>query len=509
MKTKIYNSFLFLSTTIFTSLVMAQSPGMLWHNSYGGSADDQFTCLDFTSDGGYILGGYTASSNGDVSQHQGNGDCWIVKVNASGNLLWEKSYGGSSQDFARSIQQTTDGGYIVAGVTESNDGDVSGYHGLRDAWVIKLDASGNMIWQRCLGGELSEDPCGIVQTSDGGYVVMSQSTSHTGDATNSTMTGDFWMVKLDASGNISWDKSIDNNGNNDYPFDMKQTTDGGFIVVGQTEGISGYDNWIVKLDPLGNVEWDQVLGGSQDDVPTGVDQTIDGGYVVAGRTESNDGDVQGLHGAVDLWVVKLDVSGNLLWTNALGGSYNEWAWAICHTAEGGCVAVGLSNSTDGDVSSFPGQGAAWLVNLDASGNLIDEVAIGGSIGEEGRAIRQKSNGEFIFAGTSMSSNGDFSDNQGGADAWLVNLGPWSLSGMDEFSSSPIEVYPNPVKDKLMIRVEESAIGEKYFLIDDTGRIVMDGKVSSESLEINTSSLASGTYHLKINGKIFKEKIIKV
>ena len=481
---------------------------MSWHNLYGGSGLEQFSCLDFTTDDGYILGGYATSSNGDVSENQGNEDYWIVKVDAEGTLLWEKSYGGSSLDVVRKIKQTSDGGYIVAGATESNDGDVSGYHAQRDAWVIKLDASGNMIWQQCLGGELTEDPCGIIQTSDGGYMVMSVSSSHTGDPSNPTMTSDFWLVKLDASGTILWDKSIDNNGNNDYPFGMKQTSDGGYIVVGWTDDGSGYDNWIVKLDPLGNVEWEKVHGGSQDEIPTGVDQTIDGGFVVAGRTSSNDGDVEGFHGEIDLWVLKLDLSGNLLWTNALGGSHNEWAWAICHTAEGGCVAIGLTNSTDGDVSGFPGQGAAWLVNLDASGNLIDEVPIGGSIGEEGRAIRQKSNGEFIFAGASMSSDGEFSDNHGGIDAWLVNLGPFTSSGLEEFSST-VEAFPNPVKDKLIVSVEESAIGEKYFLVDDMGRIVMDGKVSSDNVEINMFFVAPGTYHLKINDQIVKEKIIKV
>ena len=131
-----------------------------------------------------------------------------------------------------------------------------------------------------------------------------------------------------------------------------------------------------------------------------------------------------------------------------------------------------------------------MVNLDASGNLIDEVALGGSYAEDGRVIRQKSNGEFVFAGTTLSNDGDFSNNHGASDAWLVNLGPWSLSGMDEFTSSTVEVFPNPVKDKLIIRVEESAIGEKYFLMDDTGRIVMDGKVSSESVEINMFSCSS-------------------
>jgi hypothetical protein len=510
MKSKIYNSFLFLSTTIFTSLCLAQSPGMLWHKSYGGSSDDIFTCMDFTTDGGYILGGSSTSSNGDVSQNNGNGDYWIVKVDAAGNMLWEKSYGGSSDEWVKSVEQTTDGGYIVSGVTYSNDGNVLGHHGQTDAWILKLDASGGIVWKQCLGGSFSEDPSGIVQTSDGGYVVISQSTSSDGDITTPTISSDYWMVKLDASGNILWDKSIDNNGNSDYPMAMKPTSDGGFVVAGTTNASSDEpDNWIVKLDALGNVEWDQVVGGSNDDTPMAIDQVLDGGFVVSGMTQSNDGDVQGFHGAIDFWVVKIDANGNLLWTNALGGSLNEYAWGICSTAQGGCVAIGISGSTDGDVGSLPGQASAWLVNLDASGNLIDEVALGGSYAEDGRVIRQMSNGEFVFAGTTLSNDGDFSNNHGASDAWLVNLGPWSLSGMDEFTSSTVEVFPNPVKDKLIIRVEESSVGEKYFLMDDTGRIVMDGKVSSESVEINMFSLAPGTYHLKINDQIVKEKIIKV
>ena len=429
---------------------MAQSPGMLWHNSYGGSADDQFTCLDFTSDGGYILGGYTASSNGDVSQHQGNGDYWIVKVDAAGNLLWEKSYGGSSQDFARSIQQTSDGGYIVAGVTESNDGDVSGYHDQTDAWILKLDASGN----------------------------------------------------------ISWDKSIDNNGNSDYPMAMKQTTDGGFIVAGTTNGFA--DNWIVKLDPLGNVEWDQVLGGSQDDIPRGVDQVIDGGFVVAGSTQSMDGDVQGFNGAIDFWVLKFDSAGNLLWTNALGGSLNDYPWGICHTADGGCIAIGTTNSSDGDVSSLPGMASAWLVNLDAAGNLIDEVALGGSYGEDGRAIRQMSNGEFIFVGTTMSTTGSFSGNQGGADAWLVHLQPWIITGIDNDNDRlAVEVYPNPAIHRLNVVVESVCIGKKYMLLDAVGKIVMGGTVDSDCIQLDMSHCAKGIYYIKVGSSVLARKIIKL
>jgi hypothetical protein len=278
----------------------------------GGSSDEWASSIQQTFDGGYIVAGYTYSNDGDVSGNHGNRDGWVVKLDASGSLLWQKCLGGNSSDWARSIQQTSDGGYIVAGETHSNDGDVSGHHGNGDGWVVKLDASGNLLWQKCLGGSSYDSVSSIQQTSDGGYIVAGSTYSNDGDVSGNHGNDDSWVVKLDASGNLLWQKCLGGS-NWDYAESIQQTSDGGYIVAGITfsnDGdVSGYhgegDGWIVKLDASGNLLWQKCLGGSYREWAYSIQQTSDGGYIVAGYTNSNDGDVSGNHGGEDGWVVKL------------------------------------------------------------------------------------------------------------------------------------------------------------------------------------------------------------
>ncbi|MBT8195414.1 MAG: T9SS type A sorting domain-containing protein, partial [Bacteroidia bacterium] len=228
----------------------------LWTKSLGGTGTDIASSIQQTSDGGYIVAGYTSSNDGDVSGNNGSGDYWVIKLNSSGNITWQKCLGGSNGEIANDIQQTSDGGYIVAGFTESNDGDVSGNHGDFDYWVVKLDSGGIIIWQNCLGGTLDESANSVQQTSDGGYIVAGYTDSNDGDVSG-------------------------NHGNDDY--------------------------WVVKLNSSGNITWQNCLGGTSVDRAWSIEQTTDG-YVAAGWTESNDNDVSGNHGNRDVWVVKLDSS---------------------------------------------------------------------------------------------------------------------------------------------------------------------------------------------------------
>ena len=209
------------------------------------------------------------------------------------------------QDESHSIQQTADGGYVVAGYANSNDGDVSGNHGDFDYWIVKLDQSGNLVWQKCLGGSNKEEAWSIRQTADGGYVVAGRTYSNDGDVRGNHGDGDYWVVKLDASGNLVWQKCLGGS-NNDEARSIQQTADGGYVVAGHTNSNDGDvrgnhgddDYWVVKLDASGNLVWQKCLGGSKDEYAQSVQQTADGGYVVAGYTYSNDGDVSGNHGDV-------------------------------------------------------------------------------------------------------------------------------------------------------------------------------------------------------------------
>jgi len=178
------------------SFTTIQSPGIEWQRALGGSNLDTTYSIQQTSDGGYIVAGYTESNDGDVSGNHGYYDFWVVKLDGNGNIQWQKCLGGSTHDAPFSIQQTSDGGYIVAGCTYSNDGDVSGNHGKDDFWVVKLDSDGNIQWQKALGGSSNDWAHSVQQTSDGGYIVAGDTYSNDGDVSGYHRDGDFWVVKL-------------------------------------------------------------------------------------------------------------------------------------------------------------------------------------------------------------------------------------------------------------------------------------------------------------------------
>jgi len=397
------------SSSIWTFSTLELPPDISFNKTFGGSNWDQAYSIQQTEDGGYIVAGYTSSNDGYVSGNHGSYDAWIVKLNDNGELQWQKCLGGSDDDYAQSIQQTEDGGYIVAGTTESNDGDVSGNHGNYDSWIVKLDETGNIQWQRCLGGSSSDYAQSIQQTNDGGYIVAGYTTSNDGDVSGNHGSCDYWIVKLNSSGNIVWQKCLGGS-KSDCAQSIQQTNDGGYIVAGYTTSNNGdvsgnhhynyKDYWIVKLDGLLNIQWQKCLGGSDDDEAYSIQQTFDGGYIIAGFTESNDGDVSGNHAKYknDYWVVKLNETGNIQWQKCLGGSENDYAQGIQQTNDGGYIVAGQTSSNDGDVFGNHGGYDYWIVKLDETGNIQWHKCLGGSSGDCAQSIQQTSDGGYIVAG---------------------------------------------------------------------------------------------------------------
>jgi hypothetical protein len=351
-----------------------------------------------------------------------------VKLDSVGNILWLKCLGGSLYDEANSVQQTADGGYIVAGDTNSTDGDVSGNHGARDAWVVKLDNIGNIQWQKCLGGSMNDFAFSVQQTADGGYIVAGDTNSTDGNVSGNHGNYDSWVVKLDNIGNIQWQRCLGGS-RNEEANSIQQTADGGYIVAGDTNSTDGdvsgnhgnYDFWVVKLDSIGNIRWQKCLGGSSYEYGLSTQQITDGGYIVAGITNSNDGDVSGNHGGEDYWVVKLDGSGNIRWKKCLGGSRNDEAISIQQTTDGGYIVAGPSDSNDGDVSGNHGNADSWVVKLDRFGNIQWQKCLGGSAYDDSWTIRQTADERYIAAGLTFSNDGDVSGNHGSGDAWAVKL----------------------------------------------------------------------------------------
>ncbi|MBS1568592.1 MAG: T9SS type A sorting domain-containing protein [Bacteroidetes bacterium] len=404
-------------------------PLIQWQKCLGGTAADNANTVRQTLDGGYIMAGTTNSTNGDVTGNHGGADVWLVKLSSSGTIAWQKAMGGTGDDLGYDVRQTSDGGYIVAGYTGSNNGDVTGYHGLRDGWVVKLDATGTIQWQKSLGGSSFDELYSVVQTSDGGYAVTGYTGSTNGDVSGNHGTYDGWVVKLDNTGSIQWQKCIGGSVA-DFGYAIRQTTDGGYIVAANTKsnngdvsGNHGSDEaWMVKLDNTGTLQWQKCLGGTGSDFAYATEQTTDGGYIMAGQTASNNGDVSGKHGGKDAWVVKLNSSGTPLWQKCLGGSADEAAYSIRPLAAGGYAMAGTTKSNDGDVSGNHGNDDAWLVNMDGTGNLVWQKCMGGTAAEGSYTVDLTSDGFYAVAGSAASGNGDVSGNHGGGDAWVVKLG---------------------------------------------------------------------------------------
>jgi len=407
----------------------AQAPAIEWQKCLGGTADDFANSIQQTSDGGFIVAGETRSNDGDVSGNHGKSDAWVVKLNSLGDILWKKCLGGTGNDYARSIQQISDGGFILTGYTNSNNGDVSGNNGYYDAWVVKLNSSGDILWQKCLGGTYDDYARSIQQTSDTGFILAGYTFSNDGDVSGNHGFGDAWVVKLNSSGDIIWQKCFGGT-NEDYAYSIQQTSDSGFIVAGYTfsndgdvSGYHGYfDYWVVKLNSSGDIEWQKCLGGTYYDYAYSIQQTSNGGFIVAGSTNSNNGDVSGYHGYFDYWVVKLNSSGDIEWQKCLGGTNNDYANSIQQTSDGGFIVAGYTESNDGDVSGYHGGDYdAWVVKLNSSGDILWQKCLGGTIDDRAYSIQQTSDGGFIVAGFTVSNDGDVSGNHGASDAWVVKL----------------------------------------------------------------------------------------
>jgi hypothetical protein len=401
---------------------------LAWQKALGGTTTDYALSVAPSSDGGYLVAGYTSSTDGDVTGIRGGYDYWVVKLNADRTIAWQKTLGGASNDVASHILPLADGGCLVTGYTYSTDGDVTGNHGSSDYWIVKLNAGGAIVWQRVLGGTGSDVPTSAISTSNG-YVVAGYTTSNDGNVTGNHGGNDFWIVWLDVNGALTSQKTFGGTGT-DYAYSLTATTDGGYLVAGQTASTNGdvtgnhgsNDYWVLKLNISGNLEWQKTFGGTGSDIARSIISASDGTSIVAGYTKSTNGDVTGNHGNNDYWIVKLNTTGTIVWQKALGGSGSDQAILLAPASNGGCAVAGYSESTDGDVTGNHGMNDAWVVRLDASGAIVWQKALGGTLSDASFSITATSNNSFIAAGISNSTDGDVSGVHGNdADYWLFKI----------------------------------------------------------------------------------------
>jgi len=375
-----------LLVSIQTVAVTAQvsDPIPTWAKTYHATgAAETANSMQQTADGGYIEAGSTNSSGVPGHPH-----AWVLKLDALGNVVWQKTYGGNGPDGACSVQQTTDGGYIVAGDLGTFAG-CPGRGNLNQAWVFKLDPMGNIVWQRTYLRSASADS--IQQTSDGGFILAGWGQP----ACVICFSPPFgvWVVKLTALGNITW-QQVYSIGITSFASSARQTSDGGFIVAGSVKEccFGNADNWdalIFKLNATGGIVWQKTYGGPDFDNANSIQLTSDGGFIVAGFASGWGAPGNCIFPCPHAWVFKLDAFGNFIWQKSYGGTIQDDANSVDQTSDGGYIAVGTTFSS----------GGAWVFKLDAIGNIVWEKG-GPSIAVQ--SVQQTSDGGFVAAGPSSS-----------------------------------------------------------------------------------------------------------
>ncbi len=488
--------------------IAAQAPPIQWQRSLGGSMGDDAKSIHQMADGGHIIAGYSSSLDGNVLDVHGTQlDYWIVKTDASGSIQWQKALGGTSSELGVSIAATYDNGYIVTGYSFSADGDVTGNHGNCDYWVVKLDDTGAIQWQRSLGGSNIDISVSIRQTYDSGYIAVGRSFSNDGDVTGAHDSAECWIVKLSATGATQWQKCLGGS-RGDGAYDVQQTLDTGFVVACVSSSVNGdvtgnhgdYDAWIVKLSATGVLLWQQSLGGTGTDYAAAIIQTRDTGYVVAGSSNSANGDVTLNHGGFDYWIIKLSSSGAIQWQKSFGGSADEYAYSVKSTFDGGYVVAGTTFSGNDDVWGTYGFSDMWIVKLSSSGELDWQRSLGGSSYDNAACIEQTADSGYIVAGSSMSDDICVTGNHGSNDYWIVKLKDTThIAGLETLNvnkNDELSVMPNPAGNHIDIAFSGTIHDVK--ITDLLGRVVYKGDPNATHAGIDIASLLPGMHIITVN-----------
>jgi len=362
-----------ISFSIFlTERASAAETNPMWVQTYGGVWTEEARCLIRTTDGGYAIAGTTRSFGA------GGQDCWLIKIDASGNMEWNKTYGGPMDDGASCLIQTTDGGYVIAGSTRSFGA------GGQDCWLIKTDGNGNVDWSQTYGGTADDWSYYIVEISSGGYALAGTTYSFgAGDC-------DCWLIKTDGNGKMEWNQTYGGTGW-DRASCVVETSDGRYILSGYTAsfGAGGTDFWLIKTDSSGKIEWNKTYGGTMDDGAISIVETSDGGYALAGDTESF-----GV-GLCDYWLIKTDSLGNMEWNQTYGGTDLDWPNSLITTSDGGYAIAGSTRSYgSGDYD-------CWLIKTDSLGNMEWNKTYGGAYFDEAFSLIATPDGGYAIVGSTL------------------------------------------------------------------------------------------------------------
>ncbi len=510
MKTK-----LFLLLLAVSAWMQAQNFSLAWEKSHGGSSYDGGMYVRELTGGGYLTVGTTNSSDGNITTTFGSYDIAVFRLDASGNHQQTYSYGGSADDLGVRVLYDNNGGYFVIGYTASSDGTATHNRGLYDFWIISAQTTGNVLWQEVYGGSDVDVVRDALMTPSHNIVMAGYTRSNDQDVSGNHGGMDGWLVSVNKnSGLINWQLAIGGS-QTDRLEAVTRLPSGDFIVVGTTDSNDGdlsgnkggMDILVAKVSATGNLMWAKNFGGSSEE--TGYDVTYDasGNIYLTGFTHSSDQNFAGgNNGGSDAFVMKLDGAGNLVWAKTYGGSDAETAYGMTWL-NNNLVMAGYAESTNGDLTGNYGDKDVWVFAVNTAGSLLVQKNFGGSQYDNAHYIIKNAAGNLVLTGTSASSDNDVSANSGNADRWTVELS----STLEVVQNSRWEgkIYPNPTTDYLTVRSAQPI--DEISITDINGRLLQHYfPAQTASLRIPTAGLIEGTYilHIRSGKDVYVRKFLK-
>lgn len=452
LRITLFSVFCFLVPTS-QSLLFGNPPDTLWSRTYGGADIDVAYSVCESWDGCYVAAGYTSSYGAGLQ------DAYLIKVDANGDTVWTRTFGGASMDGAHFVRATADSGYMIAAYTETFGG------GGKNVYLIKTDADGIAEHTAVYATPLQDVAYVFCEASDSGYIFVGYKNGPSG-----WIKGDLWILKTDATLDTIWAKEYGGTGE-DYGISIRPTSDGGYIISGTTSsfGAGGKDLWLVKIDADGDTAWTKTYGGSLDDVGYGVSVTADNGYIITGYINGTPPWYAG-----DVWLLKTDSSGDTLWTRIYGGGYQDFGFDVYQTPDNGYVIAGQ------------GYEDVWLLRTNSLGDTVWTQRYGGANHDAALALYMTSDGGYIIGGHTTSFG------NGANDFWLIKTEP--DVGIQE--NSRIDIRTDEFYTRIISGQLELPEQQQYRVYDIAGRIA------------NRNHLSPGIYFIEVEGAIVG-KVVKV
>ena len=472
---------------LISEFAVAQAPGTMWSTTYDGNENDFGNYVQQTSDGGFIIAGQTGSANGQTD----SGDIWIIKTDSNGDTLWTKQFDSGGRDEAVSILQTANNNFIIA----ANKRYFASTN--QDIWLIRTDQNGDTIWTKTYGGGSEDKVYSFQQTSDGGFILAGMTyISGTGQ--------DVWLIRTDANGDTLWTKVFSGPGS-DYLRSIKETSDGGFIATGFhfSVTVGAPDLWLIRTNSVGDTLWTKIYNGPHYsysfDYGNDVMQTADEGFAVIGR-------INGLPNTTNtnIWLLRTDSNGDTLWTKEFGGLGLEEANSFQQTADGDFIIAGYTYDGSSSID-------AWLIKTDSNGETIWTEVYGDSSNDQFRSVDITSDGGYAISGYS------YSYGSGDSDVWLVRLNSENITAVENEINNPqsfqlFQNYPNPFNPSTTIKFTISDFGFTNLKIYDVlGNEVVTlvdeyKPAGTYEVEFNAINLPSGVYFYQLkSGELIQTK----